>query len=119
MVARTIPFKSRDKPEELPSISDEMQRQIEADQKDIKKQLRHAQQQLDLTNVYPGRRATPGLIGRGDNVLAKPFKYLHDGMSSDNSTTNPLLNCFEPYFEKITVTEAFLAAAYFLEKLFI
>ena len=57
MVAHTLPFKSRDKPnEEFPSISDEMQRQIEADQKDIKKQLKHAQQQLDLTNVYPGRR---------------------------------------------------------------
>jgi len=57
MVARTLPFKSRDKPnEELPSISDEIQRQTEADQKDIKKQLTHAQQQLDLTNVYPGRR---------------------------------------------------------------
>ena len=47
----------RDNPnEELPSISAEMQRQTEADQKDIKKQLKHAQQQLDLTNVYPGRR---------------------------------------------------------------
>jgi hypothetical protein len=53
----TLPFKSRDKPdEELPSISNEMQRQIEADQKDIRKQLKHAQQQLDLTNVYPGRK---------------------------------------------------------------
>ena len=48
---------SRFKPREpLPSISDEMQRQIEADQKDIKKQLKHAQQQLDLIKVYPGRR---------------------------------------------------------------
>ena len=48
----------RDKPnEELPSISEEMQRQSEADQKDISKQLKHAQQQLDLTNAYPGRRA--------------------------------------------------------------
>ena len=59
MVARTLPFKSRDKPkpnEELPSITDEMQRQIEADQKDIKKQLEHAQQQIDLTKAYPGRR---------------------------------------------------------------
>ena len=57
MVARTLPFKSRDKPNEpLPSISAEMQRQIETDQKDIKKQLKHAQQQLDLTNVYPGRK---------------------------------------------------------------
>jgi hypothetical protein len=33
-----------------------MPRQIEADQKDIKKQLEHAQQQLDLTNRYPGRK---------------------------------------------------------------
>jgi hypothetical protein len=59
MVARTIPFKSPDKPkpnEPLPSITDEMQRQIEADQKDISKQLKHAQQQLDLTNTYPGRK---------------------------------------------------------------
>ena len=57
MVARTLPFKPRAKPnEELPSIGAEMHRQIEADQKDIKKQLKHAQQQLDLTNVYPGRR---------------------------------------------------------------
>jgi len=44
MVARTLPFKARDKPKsnELPSISAEIQRQIEADQKDIKKQLQHA-----------------------------------------------------------------------------
>ena len=58
MVARTSPWiKARDKlNEELPSISEEIQRQIEADQKDIKKQFKHAQQQLDLTNVYPGRR---------------------------------------------------------------
>jgi len=58
MVARTLPF-TRDPPDEqlqLPSIAEEMQRQIEADQKDIGKQLKHAQQQLDLTNVYPGRR---------------------------------------------------------------
>jgi len=40
----------------LPSISEEIHRQIEADQKDIKKQLKHARQQLDLTNVYPGRK---------------------------------------------------------------
>jgi len=54
VVVRTIPFKSRDKPkpdEPLPSISAEMRKQAEADQKDIKKQLKHAQQQLDLTNV--------------------------------------------------------------------
>jgi hypothetical protein len=59
MVVRTLPFKSRNKPKPnkpLPSICAEMQRQIEADQKDIKKQLKHAQQQLDLTNIYPGRR---------------------------------------------------------------
>jgi len=61
MVSRTLPFKSRDKPnEELPSITDEMQRQIEADQKDIGKQLKHAQQQLDLSKVYPGRRGDTG-----------------------------------------------------------
>ena len=55
VVARSLPFKSRDKPnEELPSISDEMQQQIEADQKDIKKQLQHAQQQLDRKRCcYP------------------------------------------------------------------
>jgi len=57
MVARTLPFKSHDKPDKpLPSITDEVQRQIEADQKDIRKQLRHAQEQLDLTNVYPDRK---------------------------------------------------------------
>jgi hypothetical protein len=57
MVARTLPFKSRDKPnEELPSISTEMQRQQEAEQSNIKKQLEHAQQQIDLTKVYPGRK---------------------------------------------------------------
>ena len=46
-VARTLPFNPRargkpkpDKP--LPSITEEVQRQIEADQKDIKKQLKHA-----------------------------------------------------------------------------
>jgi hypothetical protein len=57
MVARTLPFKSRDKPDgELPSINAEMQRQTEADQKDIKKQLKHAQLQLDLIKTYPGRK---------------------------------------------------------------
>jgi hypothetical protein len=55
MVARTTPFKPRDKPER-PSITKEVLQQIEADQTDIKKQLKHAQQQLDLTNVYPGRK---------------------------------------------------------------
>jgi len=56
-----LPYKSRDKPlpnERLPSIGDEMQKQAEAEQSNIKKQLKHAQQQLDLTKVYPGRRAT-------------------------------------------------------------
>jgi hypothetical protein len=57
MVARTLPFKSRDKPDEqLPSITDEMQKQAEAEQSNIKKQLEHAQQQIDLTKAYPGRR---------------------------------------------------------------
>jgi hypothetical protein len=59
MVVRTLPFKSRDKPlpnEQLPSISDEMQKRAEAEQSNIKKQLEHAQQQLDLTRAYPGRK---------------------------------------------------------------
>jgi len=57
MVARALPFKSRDNPnEELPSISKEIQRQTEPDQKDVSKQLKHAQQQLDLTKTYPGRK---------------------------------------------------------------
>ena len=46
----------RDKPnEELPSISEEMQRQAEAEQSNIKKQLAHAEQQIALTKSYPGR----------------------------------------------------------------
>ena len=53
----TLPFKSRDNPdEELPSITEEIQRQQEADQSNIKKQLEHAQQQIDLTKAYPGRK---------------------------------------------------------------
>jgi hypothetical protein len=55
----SLPFKSRDKPKPsgpLPSISEEIQRQTEADQKDFKKQLKHATEQLALTNIYPGRR---------------------------------------------------------------
>ena len=59
MVARTIPFKSRDKPkpnEQLPSISDEMQKRSKAEQSNIRKQLEHAQQQIDLTKAYPGRK---------------------------------------------------------------
>ena len=54
MVARTLPFKSRDKPE-LPSITKEVLQQIEADQTDIKKQLKHANEQLALTNTYQGQ----------------------------------------------------------------
>jgi hypothetical protein len=56
MVARTPPFKRDKSAEELPSISGEIQRQIEVDQTDIKKQLKHAQQQLDLTKTYFGRK---------------------------------------------------------------
>ena len=55
-VSSPVSRKPRDKLNEaLPSITEEMQRQIEANQKDIKKHLKHAQQQLDLTNAYPGR----------------------------------------------------------------
>jgi hypothetical protein len=59
VVAHTRPLLKpvRDKPnEELPSISKDIQWQTEADQKDIGKQLNHANEQLALTNVYPGRR---------------------------------------------------------------
>ena len=50
-------MKIRDKPDDdLPNITEQIQRQIEAEQKDIKKQLKHAQQQLDLTKTYPGRK---------------------------------------------------------------
>ena len=58
MVARTLPFKSRDKPdEELPSISpEEMERK-----QSPAEQLRHAQEQIALTRQYSGRsRAYPG-----------------------------------------------------------
>jgi hypothetical protein len=61
MVARTIPYKQRDKPppnEQLPSIIDEMQKQAEAEQSNIRKQLAHAQQQIDLTKSYPDRKGT-------------------------------------------------------------
>jgi hypothetical protein len=57
MVGRTLPFKPRDKPDEdLPSITKDIERQTEAEQKDIRKQLAHAQQQLDLAKTYPGRK---------------------------------------------------------------
>jgi hypothetical protein len=58
MVARTIPYKQRDKPppsEQLPSITDEMQKRAEANQSNIRKQLAHARQQIALTKSYPGR----------------------------------------------------------------
>jgi hypothetical protein len=59
MVARTIPYKQRDKPTpngQFPSITGEMKKRAEAEHSNIKKQLEHAQQLLDLTTVYPGRR---------------------------------------------------------------
>jgi hypothetical protein len=58
VVARTIPYKQRDKcppNEQLPNISQEMQKRAEAEQSNIRKQLAHAQQQIDLTKAYPGR----------------------------------------------------------------
>ena len=36
--------------------SDFGQAEVIPDQTEIEKQLKHAQQQLDLTNAYPGRR---------------------------------------------------------------
>jgi hypothetical protein len=54
MVAGTLSFK-RDKPdEELPSISEEMQK-AQANQSTIDKQLKHANEQIALTRTYPGR----------------------------------------------------------------
>jgi hypothetical protein len=38
------------------AITKEIHRQNEQEQADIRKQLKHAQQHLDLTNVYPGRK---------------------------------------------------------------
>ena len=58
MVGRTLPFKPRDKPEDLPSITEEIQRQNEAEHADIRKQLRHAEEQIALTRQYP-RRTPP------------------------------------------------------------
>jgi hypothetical protein len=58
MVARTRGWLKpvRDRPDEqLPPIAEEMQRHQEAEQSNIKKQLKHAQQQIDLTKSYPGR----------------------------------------------------------------
>lgn len=82
MVARTRGWlkPARDKPnEELPSISAEMQRQIEADQTGIGKQLKHATEQLALTNVYPGRRGDT----RSNNY--RPDKNMSPQTSSDRS----------------------------------
>jgi hypothetical protein len=55
MVARTLPFKSRDKPDEaLPSIPrDKME-----NKQSVAEQLRHAQEQIALTRQYP-RRVPP------------------------------------------------------------
>jgi hypothetical protein len=62
MVARTLPFKQRDKPkprEPLPSIpADKME-----NKQSVADELRHANQQIALTRQYPGRsRAYPGWI---------------------------------------------------------
>jgi hypothetical protein len=52
MVARTLPFKSRDKPdEELPSIPPD---KMEVKQS-VAEQLRHVNEQITLTRQYPGR----------------------------------------------------------------
>jgi hypothetical protein len=60
MVARTLPFKSRDKPkprEPLPSVPpDRME-----NKQSVADELRHAKEQIALTQQYPGRsRAYPG-----------------------------------------------------------
>ena len=48
-------IKPRDKPDdELPSISEEMQKH-QANQSTIDKQLKHANEQIALTRTYPGR----------------------------------------------------------------
>ena len=52
MVARRLPYKSRDKPdEELPSIPPD---KVEVKQS-VADQLRHAKEQIALTRQYPGR----------------------------------------------------------------
>jgi hypothetical protein len=56
VVAHTLPLKRPKPHEELPSIAEEIQRQNEAEQKNIRKQLAHATEQLALTNLYPGRK---------------------------------------------------------------
>ena len=58
MVARTLPFKSRDKPtpkEQLPSIRPE---QLER-QPTPAEMLKHANEQIALTRQYPGRKPRP------------------------------------------------------------
>jgi hypothetical protein len=50
-------IKPRDKPnEELPSISEQMQKD-QANQSTIDKQLKHANEQIAFTRAYPGRTA--------------------------------------------------------------
>jgi hypothetical protein len=63
MVARTLPFKSRDKPkprEALPSLPpDKMEVK-----RSVADELRHANEQIALTRQYPGRtRAYPDRTG--------------------------------------------------------
>jgi len=41
-----------------------------------------------------------------------PINYLNDGMPSDNSVTDLLLNSLQPYSEKVSVTEAFFSGGY-------
>jgi hypothetical protein len=64
MVARTIPFKPREKPKmpdwppsgpSLPSIPQEDMEQQQRLSQTPAEQLRHAQEQIALTRQYPGR----------------------------------------------------------------
>jgi hypothetical protein len=73
MVARTIPYKSGDKPppnERLPSITDEMQKRAEAGQSNIKKQLEHAQQQIDLTKGNLEQYSLSAISALAERVVA-------------------------------------------------
>ena len=79
MVARTLPFKSRDKPqprEPLPSVPpDRME-----NKQSVADELRHAKEQIALTQQYPGRsRAYPGRFSplgpsRGRRALLQVHK---------------------------------------------
>jgi hypothetical protein len=54
MVARTLPFRPRDKPkpnEPLPSLPPE----VMENQQTLDEQLKHANEQLALSRAYPGR----------------------------------------------------------------